>query len=291
MTERDGYIFNIQRAALDDGPGVRTVLFFKGCPLRCPWCHNPESQNMLPELMACEEKCQKCGICKAVCPQRAIENAVVDRTRCAACGKCARACANKALEVTGGRYSVGEAVSKALLDKAFFEATGGGVTLSGGEPLMQPDFALDILKALKLEGAHTCVETCGVCAGGAIETLAPYVDHWLYDVKLTDETAHRTLLGIPLSVVLKGLYKLKEANARITLRCPIIPGINDTQAHFAAIRRLARDVGAVEADIMPYHRLGRDKYPLLGRETPQDITAPGSDTIMAWERLVKGAYQ
>ena len=286
MTDCEGYIFNIQRAALDDGPGVRTALFFKGCPLSCFWCHNPESQRALPELLARADKCRKCGACEPICPMDAIKNADVDRTRCAACGACAKACDYGALEIVGRRYTARDAAREALLDKAFFEATGGGVTLTGGEPLMQADFALEILKMLKREGIHTCVETCGVCADGVIVALAPYVDHWLYDVKLTDEKAHQSLLNVPLSAVLRGLYILKNMGASVTLRCPIIPGINDNTAHFEAIRELARGVEALAVDILPYHRLGRDKYCHLGREIPKEIPVPDADAVMAWEKAV-----
>ena len=286
MTDREGYIFNIQRASLDDGPGVRTALFFKGCPLSCFWCHNPESQRALPELLARADKCRTCGACETVCPMDAIKDADVDRIRCTACGACAKACAYSALEIVGKRYTAHDAVREALLDRPFFEATGGGVTLTGGEPLTQAEFALEILKMLKREGIHTCVETCGVCAGGVIEALAPYVDHWLYDVKLTDEKAHQSLLNIPLFTVLKGLYILKEMDASVTLRCPVIPGINDNAAHFNAIRKLARGVEALAVDILPYHRLGRDKYSHLGREMPRDIPVPDAKTVAAWEKAV-----
>ena len=278
-----GFLFNIQRASLDDGPGVRTTLFFKGCPLWCPWCHNPESQNMRPELMALDEKCRKCGICGSVCKYGAIENACVNRALCAACGDCEKACPHGALKMAGKHYTVEEAVREALLDRAFFETSGGGVTLSGGEPLAQPGFALEILKELKLENIHTCVETCGICADSVIESLLPYVDHWLFDIKLTDEAAHQALLGAPLSDVLKRLYALKGAGAGITLRCPVIPGINDTDEHLSAIRKLARDIGAIAVDILPYHRLGRDKYAQLGRATPRDIPAPDGDAVKSWE--------
>ena len=287
MKLREGYIFNIQRAALDDGPGVRTVLFFKGCPLRCFWCHNPESQNMLAEPMAGVEKCVKCGKCKIVCPKKAIENARIDRKLCISCGLCVNVCANDVLKIVGRRYTVDEAVNEALLDKGFFEATGGGVTLSGGEPLMQPEFALDILKELKSEGVNTCVETSGICADGVINTLAPYVNHWLYDIKLTDEELHQSLLGVSFSSVLEGLHTIKDTNSHITLRCPVIPGINNNDEHFAAVRKLARDVGAAAVDILPYHRLGRDKYIQLEREVPVDIPEPGTDAVTVWEKSVE----
>lgn len=202
------------------------------------------------------------------------------------CGICANACEYGALELAGKRYTVQEAVDEALRDKAFFAATGGGVTLSGGEPLAQPEFARELLRMLKHAGIHTCVETCGVCADGAIASLAPYVDHWLYDVKLTDEELHKSMLGAPLSAVLDGLNVLKKANAIITLRCIILPGINDNDAHFEAIRRIARDVGAAAVDILPYHRLGQDKYPQLGRKSLGGIPLPTEKEVLTWENAV-----
>jgi len=285
--DRKGFLFDIQRAALDDGPGVRTILFFKGCPLKCPWCHNPESQEARPELMAREEKCKRCGLCKSVCPYRAIENSRVNRALCKSCGECVKACPQNALKIAGKLYTVEESVREALIDKAFFRTTGGGVTLSGGEPLAQPEFALDILKALKNEGVHACIETCGICVDGVINLLAPYVDHWLYDIKLTDEEAHQKFLGAPFSDVLKGLYVLKDAKALITLRCPIIPGINDSGRHLSAIRKLAADVDAIGADILPYHRLGQDKYIQLDRATPCDYPTPDNDTVDSWEDCLR----
>jgi pyruvate formate lyase activating enzyme len=287
MTQNGGLLFNIQRASLDDGPGVRTVLFFKGCPLACPWCHNPEGLRMARELMARGEQCVGCGACKIACAASAIENAKADRAKCVACGACVKVCRRGALDIAGKYYSAGEAAEEALLDKAFFEATGGGVTLSGGEPLMQPDFALEILKRLKVAGVNTCVETCGVCAAGTIERLLPYVDHWLADIKLTDEKAHLELLGAPLASVLNSLYILKGANSHVTLRCPVIPGINDNDEHFAAIRKLARDTGAAAVDVLPYHRMGRDKYAQLGLEPPPfDIPPPSAETVAVWEKNV-----
>jgi len=286
MTDAKGTIFNIQRASLDDGPGVRTVLFFKGCPLRCPWCHNPESQNWKPELMTLHDRCIGCGACSVACPIRAIEKTRIDRSLCEGCGKCAEACPGGALEMAGRLYSAEEAVREAVRDAAFFEATGGGVTLSGGEPLAQPGFARDVLKSLKERGIHTCVETCGICADGAIDALIPYVDEWLYDIKLTDEAAHLSMLGAPLSTVLHNLHILKEARANITLRCPIVPGVNDTESHFAAIRTIAREVSAMGVDVLLYHRLGSDKHQRLGREALQEFPVPSAEQIAAWERAV-----
>jgi len=254
--------------------------------LRCPWCHNPESQLLQPEILVFPDKCKKCGACSAACSLGAVENAFINRSKCTACGECVKLCKNGALKIAGKRYTTDEAVNEAIQDKTFFETSGGGVTLSGGESLTQPGFVLEILKNLKKMGVNTCIETCGICSEGFIKKLTPYVDHWLYDVKLIDEKAHQAILGVPLTDVITGLYILKEAQADITLRCPIIPGINDNDHHFNAIRKLADDVGVTAVDILPYHRLGRDKYIQLGRETPDNITAPDVATIETWERKI-----
>ena len=285
MSELSGYIFNIQRASFDDGPGVRTVLFLKGCPISCFWCHNPESQKTMPELMVNIDRCKGCGACTEGCSSNAINNASVNRDLCAVCGKCTTLCIYNALEITGKCYTVSEVVRESLADKAFFDATGGGVTLSGGEPLMQAEFSLEILKALKHENTNTCIETSGICANDVIESFIPYVDYWLFDIKLTDEKYHKELLGVPYDMVLKNLYKLRDAGANITLRCPIMPGVNDNDEHFKAVAKLRDDVGAVAVDILPYHRLGRDKYKRLGLNEPKELTVPEPETVKKWEAL------
>ena len=284
--EQKGYIYNIQRASFDDGPGIRTVLFLKGCPIRCPWCHNPESQNGLPELLVYTQKCNHCGGCTAKCPVQAIDAGIVDRNRCTVCGECVKSCPRGALAITGKCYTVSQAVAEAIKDRSFFETSGGGVTLSGGEPLIQANFTLELVKALKQENIHTCIETCGICDDGVIESLVPFVDHWLYDVKLTDQKLHQTLLGVPLTDVYKGLSILTQSNATITLRCPIIPDVNDNPEHFAAIRELASEVKAVSVDILPYHRLGIDKYAQIGRTSPPNYDVPEAKTIESWEKAV-----
>ena len=286
MIEQKGFIYNIQRASFDDGPGIRTVLFLKGCPIRCPWCHNPESQKMLPELLVYGQKCNRCGRCTATCPAQAIESGIVDRNRCTVCGECVESCPRGALAITGKCYTVSQAIAEAIKDRSFFETSGGGVTLSGGEPLMQANFTLALVKALKQENIHTCIETCGICDDGVIESLVPFVDQWLYDVKLTDEKLHQSLLGVSLTDIYKGLSILKQLGATITLRCPIIPDINDNPEHFARIRQLASEVKAESIDILPYHRLGTDKYVQLGRKPPPDFAVPAASTIETWEKAV-----
>jgi len=269
----EGLVFDIQRFSLFDGPGIRTAVFLKGCPLDCLWCHNPESKSGCPEILYASEKCVLCGQCQAACPQRChrVDPAahLLDRQACTQCGLCAKACPFGALSIIGRRTTVAQALEEALRDRAFYAASGGGVTLSGGEPLSQPAFSLAFLREAKALGLHTCVETSGFAPFDRLDALAGHTDLFLYDWKESDSVRHRRWTGAPNERIRENLLLLDRRGAQIVLRCPVVPGYNDTQAHFAGIAGLAGQLrGIRKIQIMAYHAMGGCKHERLGRANP-----------------------
>ena len=268
-------IFNIQRFSVDDGPGIRTTVFFKGCPLSCIWCHNPESHRRTPELMYNAQKCILCGACAAVCGHGGHAFAeesghTVDRGECISCGACAGVCPTKALEMAGRDAEIGEILDEVLSDKIFYEQSGGGVTLSGGEPLYQPDAAEALCRAAKEAGLHVAMETCGFASETVVRLVAPFVDLFLFDYK-APAADHERLTGVPQAPIIRTLELLNALGREIVLRCPIIPGCNDTDAHFDDIAALAARLEHVSAvHLEPYHPLGISKCEQLGREVLYD---------------------
>lgn len=268
-----GRILNIQHFCVDDGPGIRTTVFLKGCPLRCAWCHNPESQAFRRELMYRADACKNCGACSAACGNacHAMEDGshTFDRTACKNCGSCSEVCAFDALQMAGQDKTVEEVMEELLPDKIFYESSGGGVTLSGGEPLSQPDFSYVLLKACKEEGIHTSVETCGFGKKETMQRIAEVTDLFLYDYKLTDPILHRKYTGVDIAPVLENLRFLHERGAAVILRCPMIPGVNLNEAHYRGIITLAQAYENIrEIQLEPYHPLGVSKAEALGR-TPE----------------------
>ena len=269
-----GLITRIQRFSTTNGPGLRTTVFMKGCPLRCLWCHNPETQKMKRELLYYEETCIKCGSCSEACPHGV--HCFIDgkhmllRENCVLCGACADVCPVRALELSGEEIEAEELVARLLRDRAFYEHSGGGITLSGGEPLFQPAFTEEVLRRCKAEGIHTCVDTSGV--GVSCDTVARFTreglaDLWLYDLKETDEERHRAATGVPLTPILRNLETIGEAHGKLRLRCPVIPGVNDREEHMEKIGEIAEKVpGVLAIDLVPYHRLGLVKAEALGEQ-------------------------
>ncbi len=275
-----GTIFNIQKFCINDGPGIRTTVFFKGCPLRCKWCHNPESQKKSPELLFSADKCVTCRKCETVCENKVhifTDSHILLRESCIACKKCEALCPNDAIEIAGRRLTADEVLKEVLSDKEFFEDSGGGLTLSGGEPFMQFDFMLSVLKEAKKEGIHTCVETCGFAAREKLLEAAPFIDIFLFDYKITDSSLHKEFTGTDNTLILSNLRALSSAGCKIILRCPVIPGVNDNDGHFRAIGDLSREnQGIIAVDIAPYHELGISKGERLG-EQPEVFSVPSKN--------------
>ena len=232
-----GIVTDFKRFAVHDGDGIRTTVFLKGCPLRCVWCHNPESISPKPELAFYAEKCTGCGECMRVCPNGAhIFEAAdtpdsyihkLDRTKCAACGKCAEVCVSGALKLCGRRMSVDEVMKIVAEDRIFYETSGGGMTLSGGEPTLQPEFALALLRAAKADGISTALDTCGFAKREVYESLLPYTDIFLYDIKHITDEGHIRCTGRSNRLILENLRFLSDAGAKIEIRIPLVPGYND----------------------------------------------------------------
>jgi pyruvate formate lyase activating enzyme len=286
-----GTIFEIQRFSIHDGPGIRTTVFLKGCPLNCAWCHNPEGISARPHLSFVPEKCIGCGYCFRACPKVAHSwqdgRHVLDREVCVACGTCAAECYAGGLELVGRSITVGEALDEVLRDEPFYQTSGGGMTLSGGEPLYQIEFSEALLDAAKQAGLHCCVETSG-CA--PYERLRPSTDLFLYDIKESDPERHRQYTGAGVEQILDNLRILHARGARLRLRCPIVPGYNDRPDHFEGIAALARSLPGLDGvEVMPYHSFGDSKLDRMGlsAEGRAQSRIPEAPEIAGWVKCLR----
>ena len=260
-----GNIFNIQRFCVNDGPGIRTTVFFKGCPLSCTWCHNPESQSFEPEILFYRDKCTGCGRCKNL----TVNNADF-------------ICFNGAKEIFGKTVDSDYVISEVLKDKIFYDSSDGGMTLSGGEPLSQPEFTLELLKKAKEYKIHTALETCGFANTEVMRKAAELTDLFLFDYKETDPILHKKITGQDNILILNNLNLLNVLGKRVILRCPIIPGFNDRDNHFLGISKTANCFECIEhIEIEPYHSLGAEKYEALGRKHP-NIAVPEAAAVEGW---------
>lgn len=276
-----GVITDIVPFSVNDGPGIRTSVFFKGCPLRCKWCHNPETQAVQPQVMVLPSRCVHCGAC-AACPSGARGKAgEYDSMRCTGCGLCVSRCPMEACRVSGTAMTPEEVLARVLPDKPFFRAR-GGVTLTGGEPLLQPEFARTLSSLLRQNGMDVVLETSGFAPWDQLESMLPSISRFLFDWKLTDPEKHRKWTGVDNVLIRENLKKLHASGADIVLRCPIIPGVNDDSEHFRGIARLTKELSRLrQVDLLPYHALGNDKRAQLG--LPRDgFTVPTEETVRRW---------
>jgi len=283
--EQRGWIFNIQRCSVQDGPGIRSTVFLKGCPLCCAWCHNPEGQAPQPELIVLDTRCIACGQCRNACafgqawdaaqpPRPPAEN-------CALCGECVAVCPTGARQLIGEHRSVASVVAAVEPDRIFYDESGGGVTFSGGEPLLQPDFLKALLEACRARGLRTAVDTCGFACTETLLAVAQRADLILFDVKLMEEAKHRQYTGVSNGPILENLRALDRVHKDLWLRVPLIPGINDDAANLDAVARLALGLtGLRQISLLPYHRAGALKFPRLGQACAlADLEPPSASAV------------
>jgi pyruvate formate lyase activating enzyme len=271
-------IFDIQRSSFVDGPGIRTTVFFKGCNLRCAWCHNPESQSAAPQLLVYGDKCRGGGKCLEKCPH--------DLTSCELCGKCELYCPAEARRVCGKPYTTGELLEEILADKMFFDTSSGGATFSGGECMLYPDFLAELLQKCKENDIHTAVDTAGHVPFSHFERVLPFTDMFLYDVKSMDPQVHKAYTGVDNALILDNLAALLERGARVWIRVPVVVGVNDNEDEMRALAAFLEKHGLPEKiELLPYHAMGESKARAIGRE-PRIFQAPEKEKITALYRIL-----
>jgi pyruvate formate lyase activating enzyme len=279
-----GDVFDIQRFSVNDGPGIRTIVFFKSCPLQCLWCSNPESQRAESERLYTDSRCIRCGDCVPVCPEGALllteSGIVVDRTKCVICDKCSQVCPTQALRVAGSRMSADAVLREVERDRIFYRHSGGGMTLSGGEPLMQPDFASALLRGGRELGFHTAVETTGYAVPEILRYVLSQTDLILYDVKHMDPALHRQGTGASNERILENASLAASLGVRMVVRVPVIPTFSDSRVDILEIGRFVLGLGLSEIHLLPYHKYGVPKYAALGREFGMvGVTPPNGEVI------------
>lgn len=270
-------IFDIERNSFVDGPGIRTTVFFKGCNLKCAWCHNPESQDFKPQMMFYKDKCTGCGKCSEICPTP--EN-------CSLCGKCTFYCPVDAREVCGKEYTVDEVFTEIIKDKSYYDNSGGGVTFSGGECMLQIEFLIKILKKCKENGIHTAVDTAGHIPFESFERILPYTDLFLYDIKVFDNEKHKKYVGVGNELIFDNLSKLLKKGAKVHIRIPIIPTVNDNVEEMLNIKHFIEANGSVEKiELLPYHAMGKQKYAALKMKS-ENFIVPDNEKMNKLEKTM-----
>lgn len=281
-----GIIYDIRRTPSPDGPGLRTTICFKGCPLDCWWCHTPESQSPMPEIRLWDERCVRCGRCVPNCPLEAItpeeQEVITDREICTVCGTCVGNCQSAAREIVGERVTAEEILAQIKPDQYAYAQPGGGITFSGGEPLMQRTFLLAVLQGCKVMGLHTAVNTCGYAPWEAFESILPYVDQFLFELKMVDEERHIQFTGVSNKLILQNLRALSDLGRSIILRAPIISGINDDPSSFNDLCSLVTTLNLQRIDLVPYQPASEEQYQSIARsDRLPDLTLPSQDEIQS----------
>ena len=281
-----GLVFNLQKYSVHDGPGIRTTVFLKGCPLCCAWCHNPEGIAARPELLVLESRCATCGACREACPFGAVAVGTgalpTDLPDCTRCGACVEACPSGARQMAGREWTVDEVLTEVMADRIFYDDSGGGVTFSGGEPLAQPRFLRALLQAARHDGIHTAVDTSGFGCTDELLAAAALTDLFLFDLKLMDDARHREFTGVSNRPILANLAALDRVHRNVWLRVPLIPGVNDDAANLAAVARLAATLPSVrQISVLPYHRTAAAKSRRLGREFALEHVVPPTAEAVA----------
>ncbi|MBO0457726.1 glycyl-radical enzyme activating protein [Enterococcus hulanensis] len=293
MTD-SGNIFEIERFAINDGPGIRTLVFLKGCPLTCQWCANPESQSSDSQLMYWKTRCIGCQTCLSICPNQALswsaEGIVIDRIKCKSCGTCSKVCNSEALTIVGERLSVEEVLEQVAKDEIFYESSNGGVTFSGGEVLYQSDYLALLAKECKNRGYHTCIETSGHASWFNLSKVAPYIDLFLFDIKSMNEKLHKEYIGVSNKKILSNYQKLIEAGKKVITRVPIIPGFNNNYENLEQlVDFLTANNPHCRIDLLPYHRLGVSKYERLNMEYQfGEFEPPSSEEMAEYQSFLTG---
>ena len=294
IAEVKGTVFEIERFAIHDGPGIRTIVFLKGCPLSCRWCANPESQSIKPQLMYWESRCMGCKRCIGACPMGALSwngaKIVVDRTKCKVCGECADVCNSEALTPIGEIKSVSEVMDVISRDADFYKKSGGGITFSGGEVFAQTDFLCALAMACKERGFHTCIETAGYTDYENIESVLPYLDLVMMDLKCMDPVRHEEMIGKSNEKILDNFRRIAETGKPLVARIPVIPGLNNNMKNFEDLAAYLSDVApGCRIDLLPYHSLGVSKYDRLDKPYfLKDTVPPAKDELEIYKEFLEG---
>ncbi|MBQ4637445.1 MAG: glycyl-radical enzyme activating protein [Clostridia bacterium] len=279
-------VFNIQRFCVNDGPGIRTAVFLKGCMLNCIWCHNPESKFPKPIVSLTQKLCIGCMECIKTCSKHYFDEQKghgIDRASCITCGRCVENCVG-ALEIMGKEMTVDEIIAEVMRDEDFYKTSGGGMTITGGDPLFRPEFTFELAKAAKEKGLHVCIETSGFAKWEQLERIAGFTDIFLFDIKESDPKLHEKFTGVSNGLILENLKKLDDMGAKTILRCPIIPSHNARDEHFISIADIANGLkNVIRIDIEPYHPLGKSKSEAIGEDYPLgDLGMPEEATVRGW---------